>query len=212
MPEISLNQSSYNSPIFSFEDALDVFTFGYDPSATEYNYPSIILFSAGCLVNNKSLNCTAACRDPSLIFTNPYTLQNCMVLGSLALTTLNASGFLTLLDQLLSPLSVEVATNFSIHLKDPNFPTFSSDVNATISKCLQQYCNISGNCDTQVPACGALGYCYTDICQLYGLISFNPDIGGVGVRRLILVVIMKDLLTLSRYTSLTGCKSVSPFS
>ena len=222
MSLIDLTQSSYNTPTFSFEDALYAFTDGYDPSAFESTYPSIILFSAGCLVNSSSSNCTAACQDPSLIFTNPYTLQNCMVLASLGPTKPNANGSLTLYDHLLSPLSAEVASNFSIYPTDPNFAKLSSDVNETISECLQQYCDISRNCVTQAPACSVLGdnlsynqtyqYCYTDICQPDKSISLDPDIGGIGVRRLILVLIMKNLLNLSRYTYLTGCKLVSLFS
>ena len=195
MSVISLNQSSYNSPTYSFGDVLSDFGNGYDRSGSYEEYPPAILFSAGCLVDNEKLNCTAACQDPSLIFTNPYTLQNCMVLASLGPTKLNANGSLTLFNQSLSPLSVEVANNFSVDLTDPDLPKLSSIVNATISNCLQQYCGISQGCDTHVPMCsrleslalrgldygGAGWYCYSDICQSNGINSYNPDIGGIGV-------------------------------
>ncbi len=198
---------SYTSPTFNFESALYAFSDLYVAPGIEVD--GSIFFSAGCLVKNTS-NCTAACQNASLIFTNPYTMQNCMVLASLGRTEFDSTGSLTpLQNHTFSPHSVTIAKNFSIDLADPGFPSSALRVNKTISECLQQYCNNENGCldgDGYYGYCSASNYtaangshigsyCYPDICPDNGSSSLNPDIGGIGVRRSFLYT---NLIALSK--------------
>ena len=114
-------------------------------------------------------------------------MQNCMVLALLAPITSNANGTLSLYSQGFSPRSVTVTENFSINITDPDFPNLARNVNETISGCFQQYCENSPDCGiSPLGFCSRQGgrkYCYTDICNEYGSVTLNPDVGGIGVWR-----------------------------
>lgn len=178
---INLFQSARGFSTFSFQDALSTYKGHMAP------YFTGTLFKAGCQ------DCATACKDPALVFGNPYTLQNCMVLASLAPVQSNANGSLTLRNRTLSTELVTTATDFSINLTDPRFPSSANSVNKMISGCLQQYCNTDSQCDSNYTMCEWYfqheayennttgGYCYRNICNETGKASFNPDIGGIGV-------------------------------
>lgn len=121
-------------------------------------------------------------------------MQNCMVLASLGPSKSNANGGLTMRNQTFSSNAVTIASNFSIHLTDPEFPSLASNVNQTTSECLQQYCDINADGIDAQQYCSPFGkiapsgedyenggYCYPDIC--FGNVStfLNPDIVGIGV-------------------------------
>ena len=203
MSAINLIQSSSYTLTFGFEIALFAFSYGTDKggwgpafSPEAESFGSGVLFSHGCLVND-TLNCTAACQNSSLIFANPYTMQNCMVLASLGPTMPYPDGSLIRRNRKLDSGSVTVLTDFSIHLGDPQFPSLASDVNKTISDCLQQYrdrnyvpySNVDYSCSIfdNIPSVHgdtydhANDYCYPDICMWNGPSHLNPDIVGIGV-------------------------------
>ena len=183
---IDLLQSTSSDFLFSFHDAL----LSYAGISNATGTPTGTLFAAGCQVNGRH-DCAAACQGPALVFGNPYTLQNCMVLASLGPAQSNANGSLTLQTKTLTTDLVITATNFSINLTDPIFPSLADKVDKTISGCLQQYCDTGSLCD--LSACAwysedgvyhynATGtYCYADICVNTGVRSLNSDIGGIGV-------------------------------
>ncbi len=189
MSAINLIQSFSYSPTFSFEDAIDAYDSGPDEAG------SGVLYSHGCLVNNDNTpNCTAACQNPSLVFANLYTMQNCMVLASLGPTKPYANGSLIRRNHTISPHSETLLSDFSIHLRDPQFPSLASDVNTMISDCLQQYCNRNNNSCSPAYFCNVFDinlesssyndtgdYCYPYICDGYQSSHLNPDIGGIGV-------------------------------
>lgn len=205
MSAVNLRLATHTSPTFSFQSALLAFSGGYNEPGIELG--SSFLFSAGCYVNdNDTSNCTVACQDAGLIFTNPYTMQNCMVLTSLgpSPTGVNLNGSLTpLQNHTFSPQSLTIASKFSIDPTDPGFPSLALSVNKTIAECLQQYCNNDTHCSvgyeescswSDVSSFGGTNgrffgiNCYPDICFGYGSSSLNPDIGGIGVWRLFLHV------------------------
>lgn len=142
MSAVNLTLATHTSPIFSFQSALVAVSSGYVQPGIQFD--PTVLFSAGCHVVNNTSNCTAVCQDAGLIFTKPYTMQNCMVLASLGSspTGINASGSLTpLQNHTFNSQSLTIASSFSIELTDPRFPSLALNVNKTISECLQQYCN-----------------------------------------------------------------------
>lgn len=212
MSAINITWSGYSSSAFSFQNA--VF------SCMDYGCAQISnLYGTGCNISNTQ-DCTAACQDPVSIFASPYTLHNCMILASLSPTKLNANGSLTLQNQTLSEASVETATNFSIHLTDPEFSRLADNVHKTISECLRQYCNLSDACYSGFTGCPlytgdyeypSTDYCYTNICDEKDAINLNPDVGGIGVCDPPLPRSVIDrLLNIHRSTSHTGCKAALP--
>ena len=210
MSVISIYQSSFHSPAFDFESALQGSHFLEHPHRS-----GIELYTHGCIVNNTT-NCTAACQDASMIFSNPYTMHNCMVLALLGPTNSSSNGSLISQNQTLSPDSMKVLTNFSIQSGDRQFPSLVFHVNETISNCIKQSCEMEKNCDVDYfHSCSSLydlqkwGYCYPDICYWNEPTHFNPDIGGIGVWRQFFQTILRALTNLIRYTYRTGCKLVS---
>ena len=191
MSGIDMTQSSFNNPVFSFQNALDTYSGNmYFPDTPVDAFGSPTFLAAGCLVNN-TRNCTAACTDASLIFADPYTMQNCMVMASLVLLVSRAKSF----DGALSPDTLATAANFSIDLADSKLPNMLSSINKTISDCLVQfsgkgfnsYAGLQMSCS---PWCHTAlensfndcsYYCYGDICPRRKSGSVNPDVDGIGV-------------------------------
>lgn len=186
-----MTQSSFNNPIFSFQNALDTYSgnmFFPDTAAVASGKPTFL--AAGCLVNN-TRNCTAACADASLIFADPYTMQNCMVMASLVMLMSRAEFW----DEPLSPDSLATAANFSIDLADSKLPNILSSINKTISDCLVQfsgkgfnsYASLQMSCSPwcYTPLANLYSvcsyYCYGDICPRRKSGSVNPDVDGIGV-------------------------------
>ena len=121
MDSIELSISSINSAAFGIEDV----GYSYGTSGT--------LYTRGCNENGvTSLNCSSACQDPSQIFSNPYTLQNCMVLSALASNGLTQGANFT-------ETSVNIASTFAIDVMDHDFPSLARNVTRTIQGCLNEY-------------------------------------------------------------------------
>ena len=148
---IDLNISSMQDPLFDFPKARDIFAQGltlhFPVIDYVYNTESVqphqfshqpTLYSAGCQING-TLNCTATCQDPALVFENPYNIQNCMVLALLGPIVLDANGSLSLQNQTLNLQSVAAAATFSINLMDPGFSRVMEVVNSIIFKCLHRF-------------------------------------------------------------------------
>ena len=202
MSVIDLYQSLFNSSTFSFQGALSAYSGGsYDGHCASYGYTGVghgYLYAASCVVNGTQ-NCTAACQDLELIFANPYTVQNCMVLASLG-PVQSTNGSSTLNGITLSQNLTTATGNFSIDFTDPDFQGFANNVNQSITGCLAQYCNEASTCSTDTCphgyACnwyeagngdpdavfrrGLLGHCYYDMCGNV-VVPLNADIGGIGV-------------------------------
>ena len=178
---------------FSFQNALSIAN----------NYPfSPFLFETGCILDDKSQNCTAACLDPTQIFGSLDTLHNCMVYPTVA--DLYARGNLS---------QVDLARRLSIQRSRTESPLY---INTTtiIRQCLIDFCGTLRGCSqalegfdtsyspyninstfyiysdaTYADASGVSKYTNSgleyvndvfDFCD-YVPKSFNPDIGGIGV-------------------------------
>ena len=139
---------SDSSPLFGVQDALSTysgFNNTYLPSAEQ---GSGILFRSGCVIDG-ILNCTAACQDPNQIFTNPHTLQNCMVMASLwflkpalmsyPLVLYGSRDFQRPFYLTIDSSSTALLEEFSIHTDEHDFQVLASGVNRTIQDCLYQY-------------------------------------------------------------------------
>lgn len=193
MSAFNLTPSDDNSPTFSFQRAvfsdsiMSYAGFGGGSDLTR----SATLYSVGC---DAGRNCTAMCQDPAMIFANPYTLHNCIVLASLVSAMLYANGSLPLQNSTFSKNSVDTANNFSIDLTDPNFPQLGENVHKIISECLHQYCTLGDNCYSDIQEyypnstsnasyhCNnPKAYCYPNICFKKHASNYNPDICGIGV-------------------------------
>ena len=179
MYAIELSSSSFSSPAFGIQSAGDAFR------------SSGTLYTQGCNVNN-SLDCSIACQDPSLIFSNPYTLQNCMVLSALAP---NVTKHYYLGGANLSVRSVEIASKFAINLTSPGFQSLASNMTQTIQGCLEDaQSGTQEGADAyldSVPWYNASDYSLnvSQSALLYNLSCpyetepLNADIGGIGVRQ-----------------------------
>ncbi len=183
MYPLQLNISFSNSTTFSIQSA--GYAYAYSGNGT--------LYTQGCNDNDlTSPNCSSACQNASQIFSNPYTLQNCMVLSALAPNDLNQGANL-------SGASVEVASNFAIDVMDPDFPSLAINVTRTIQGCLLEYCNPQ-NCSDNINTLSSSPwylYYYTTFSPngstnttdlpVYNLTCplgvLNADIGGIGVRQ-----------------------------
>ena len=178
---IELSNSSGSSPTFGILSAGDA----YQSSGT--------LYTQGCNVNNSlgGLDCSIACQDPSLIFSNPYTLQNCMVLSALApnVTKYYLGG------ANLSEGSVEIASKFAINPTNPDFQSLASNTTQTIQGCVEdaQSGTQEGGeyFDAFAPWYTTSDYninsypgfpVYNFSCP-YEVEPLNADIGGIGVRQ-----------------------------
>ena len=180
MASIGLTVSRSTSTTFGFQSALNAFQGSIEPELPSNG----TLYTKGCVVNG-ALNCTAACRVPDEIFSNPYTLQNCMVLSALAPYPSIA----------LSAEAVEITNQFAVNTTDPGFQSLAKDVSQTIQDCLTEYCSNTPNCqyeDYYVPwyfnetvssssrNVSVSAPFYGDICG-YAPQPLNADIGGIGV-------------------------------
>lgn len=171
MYSIELSNSSSYSAAFDFLSAGRA----YAASGT--------LYTGGCNENGvPGLNCSSACQDPSQIFSNPYTFQNCMVLSALAPNVSNN----------LNEISVKIASTFSIDVVDHDFPSLARNVTQTIQDCLKEYTNprtynytsfspwynSSNDAKNSTNRTGIPVYNIT--CSSEGE-ALNADIGGIGV-------------------------------
>lgn len=199
---IDLQQSSFNSSTFSYQGVLFAYSGGnYNGYGASYGYTGVghgYLCAAGCVFNGTQ-NYTAACQDLELIFANPYTMQNYMVLTCLD-PVQSTNGSLTLNGITLSRNLTTATGNFSIDLADPDSQGFANNVNQSITGCLAQCCSETSWCSTDTYpdgySCiwydagsgdpdamfrrGILSHCYYDICGEV-VVPLNGDIGGIGV-------------------------------
>lgn len=179
MSVIELSTSSSSSPTFGIQAAADVYT--YQPSGT--------LYTQGCNVNNSlgGPDCSIACQDPSLIFSNMYTLQNCMVLSALApnVTKIYLGG------ANLSLSSIEIANQFAINPTEPGFQSLASNVTQTIKGCIEEAQPATQDyfeswpwyiTSIYVPSYATSAPIYNLSCP-YEAEPLNADIGGIGVRQ-----------------------------
>ena len=120
MYSIELGISSSSSDTFGIQSVADA----YLSNGT--------LYTKGC----NDQDCSVACLDPNQIFSNPYTLQNCMVLSALA-----PSPWTQALGANLSEGSAEIASQFAIDTTKPEFQILASNITQTIQGCLEEYCN-----------------------------------------------------------------------
>ena len=182
MDSIELSISSINSAAFGIWSAGS----SYGTSGT--------LYTRGCNENGvTSLNCSSACQDPSQIFSNPYTLQNCMVLSALAPNGLTQGANFT-------ETSVKIASTFAIDVMDHDFPSLARNVTRTIQACLKEYDDPQDYNESQNGDCNFFPWYYraysgpvyptnTTGVPEYGIncstqeFHLNADIGGIGVRQ-----------------------------
>ena len=178
MASIGLILSRSTSTTFGIQNALNAFQGSIEPELPSNGK----LYTKGCVVNG-ALDCTAACQVPDEIISNPYTLQNCMVLSALAPDPSIA----------LSAEAVEIANQFAINTTDPGFQSLAFNVYVTIQDCLTGYCSSTPNCqyeDDYYPSyfnetvsqsnVSVNAPFYGDICG-YAPQPLNADIGGIGV-------------------------------
>ena len=169
---------------FSFQDALNPFSIyagGYYP----------FLFQDGCSQDDGSRNCTASCQDENKVFGSLDTLHNCMVYPTVA--DLYARNNLS---------DPTLPAYYNIQKAKVN-STLYTTITTTIQKCLIDMCNDTSGCTEYLnQSYGRSGwssplnltstfYLYSDnyrgyysgfpLCE-YVPESFNPDIGGIGVR------------------------------
>ncbi len=193
MNYVELSISSSNSAAFGIQSAGYAFSYGGT------------LYTRGCNENDVTrLNCSSACQDASQIFSNPYTLQNCMLLSALA-----PNG--------MTPGDKKAASDFSIDVMDPDFPSLARSVKQTIQGCLEEYCvnNCSGTFEPWQSSYAyklngfnnVTGPVYAYICpsDVQGL---NADIGGIGVRQRRSLNDKETFLimTSDRFIYPTGCR------
>lgn len=107
-------------------------TFGIQSVAVAYESSGT---SQGCNVNNAD-DCRAACQDPNQIFSNPYTLQNCLVLSALAPNALAQTSDSNLT---LSGEFSKIASKFAINTTSLGFQNPASNVTQTVKGCLEDY-------------------------------------------------------------------------
>ena len=148
MSSIQLQSSPSSANTLAIQNAAETFSQGIG-----YASQSGVLYTHGCN-DIEPRNYTTACQDPVHIFSSPYTLQNCMVLSALVPSNWIQPNETTLsLRNWTQPLSTEaigVAIDFAINTTSPEFPSLASNVTRTIENCLQQYCDSSQKCLTNV--------------------------------------------------------------
>lgn len=85
MPSTTLTAFAITSPTHSLDLALQMFSSYYNASSNPGlpDFGSGTLLSSGCVVNGTT-HCTAACHDPGEVFTDPYTLQDCIIMALLS--------------------------------------------------------------------------------------------------------------------------------
>ena len=171
---------------FSFQDALSplgVYTSGYDSNP--------FLFRDGCSQDDGSRNCTASCQDENKVFGSLDTLHNCMVYPTVA--DLYARNNLS---------DPTLPAYYNIQKAKVN-STLYKKVTTTIQTCLIDMCNDAPGCSEYLNQSNrnsmssspsnltSTFYLYSDTDRSYASTfplcdyipeSFNPDIGGIGVR------------------------------
>lgn len=193
MSAITVILSPLDTPIFSVQDALSTYVYGYSTlTYNGYEDPSSAL--PGSLFSNGCTNCTAACQDPEQIFGNPFTLHNCMVMASLSPQILDI--------MTLSSMSLSTAQSLGIYPTASSFPALASNISQSIHDCVSQYCNLSSHwgpgcskfhgLDCQWYRSPIVGYndepgghdlCFSPaggLCDAH-VAPLNADIGGIGV-------------------------------
>ena len=177
--------------IFSFQNALDLgsdsLKFSTEVSTNNsslipYSTPKSdipFLFGNGCLQEDNSQNCTASCQEVTAVFGSLDTLHNCMVYPTIAdqYSRNNLS-------------NASIAKSYNIQ-QSKNGSDLYTNITKTITNCLADYCAITlkgSGCNESRPTTDIFsidGYYQTsadfDLCS-YVPKSFNPDIGGIGVR------------------------------
>ena len=184
----SVTNSTLNASVstFSFQDALSLA--GRATGSSSYYYPPV-LFQNGCLQPDGSQNCTASCQDSNAVFGSLDTLHNCMVYPTVA--DLYARNNLS---------NNSLPEYYKIQKSKVN-STLSINITTTIQSCLIDFCTATPGCTSALNGYNGeymmdspsnltsrfylfnqdgSGYSF-DVCQ-YVPGSFNPDIGGIGVR------------------------------
>ena len=172
---------------FSFQDALNpfgVYTSGY--SSTPF------LFQDGCSQDDGSQNCTASCQDENKAFASLDTLHNCIVYPTVA--DLYARNNLS---------DPTLPAHYNIQKAKVNSTVYKT-ITTKIQSCLIDMCSATPGCTDSLDQSSrgsgmsssplnltSTFYLYSDtyrsyasdyfLCQ-YVPESFNPDIGGIGVR------------------------------
>ena len=116
---VSLVPSWVDSPAFSVQQALWKYANGdahFRPNGKPVMPYSGILYHKGCFSNSPS-NCTAACQQPDQVWSNPFTLHNCMVLASLSRESLQ--------NMTISNASINVAQDFGMDPQSLAFPVLA---------------------------------------------------------------------------------------
>ena len=172
---------------FSFQDALN--SFG---SYSSGYYSTPFLFQDGCSQDDGSQNCTASCEDENKIFGSLDTLHNCMVYPTVA--------DLYFRNNLSDPT---LPAHYNIQKAKVN-STVYKNITSTIQTCLIDMCTATPGCTDYLNESNkgsnmwssplnltSTFYLYSDTYRTYGSDyplcayvpeSFNPDIGGIGVR------------------------------
>ena len=174
---------------FSFQDALNPVPNAHLPEGY-YGYSSPpFLFENGCLQDDGSQDCTASCQNETMMFGSLDTLHNCMVYPTVA--DLYARNNLS---------DKSLPDHYNIQKAKVN-STLYTNITTKVQRCLIDYCNeIPGctegleywNTNSKFDSPGNLtstfylystdeSYSRFDLCA-YIPGSFNPDIGGIGVR------------------------------
>lgn len=182
-----VQQPGDGSPLFSFQDAEFAYAGRYIEAQYSHSpYGRGLLFTAGrnYAVPNTPLDndCTRACQNNSQIFSDPYTMQNCMLMASLAPIS---SGFIGHLDE----NSADQLEAFHIDVNDTNSQDLADNVYGNISSCLNQFCDSYAGCGYN--ACpwtyvrgvveSTHASCSSSICSASVPAPRNGDVGGIGV-------------------------------
>ena len=123
--------SGWDDTLFGLQDAAEWATYGQQ----------FYLFKRGCQVHGKT-NCTAACTNGTLIFSNDaggvnvnamYTFQNCLVYPNIS--DLLSTGSLSKSDR-------NNAMDFGIH----NETATVTSIRNTVGHCFQDYCRDNITC------------------------------------------------------------------
>ena len=169
---------------FSFQDALN--PFGAYKSGS---YSTPFLFQDGCPQDDGSQNCTASCQDENKVFGSLDTLHNCMVYPTVA--DLYARNNLS---------DPALPAHYNIQKAKVN-STLYKTITTTIQTCLIDMCNATSGCMDELNRSDGYGMLSSpsNLTSTFYLVSsryggsnfflceyipgsFNPDIGGIGVK------------------------------
>ena len=169
---------------FSFQDALNPFgAYGSGYYSTPF------LFQDGCSQDDGSQNCTASCQDQNKAFGSLDTLHNCIVYPTVA--DLYARNNLS---------DPTLPAHYNIQKAKVN-STLYKNITTTIQTCLIDMCNLTSGCMEDLNNSNAYDMLSSpsNLTSTFYLVSsryesssfflcdyvpesFNPDIGGIGVR------------------------------